>query len=134
MGYRAAIPSPREERAGRGLGRGVPYLLTRRLFNVGSVAPLPGPLPIPSSWGEGEATAQLALWQLLSSILRMGQSRRAFKPRESSWNGEIALVTLDQGFRVVWLPIDFSVQLFLLAGFKAADARVVVQANDYPLK
>ncbi len=65
MAYRAAIPSPREGREGRGPGRGVAFLLTRRSFNVGRVSPLPGPLPIPSSWGEGEATSEFALWQLL---------------------------------------------------------------------
>jgi len=40
-------PSPREGRAGRGLGRGV------RAYSNNSGAPLPGPLPTLSSWGEG---------------------------------------------------------------------------------
>ena len=63
MAYSEVIPSPRERRA----GRGVPFLLTRCLSNVGKVSPL----PIPSSWREGEARLQFALWQLVLSMLRI---------------------------------------------------------------
>ena len=46
---RESSPSPREGRAGRGLGRGAAFT---RLANNG-ITPLPNPLPTPSSWGEG---------------------------------------------------------------------------------
>jgi N-acetylmuramic acid 6-phosphate etherase len=45
--HHRTAPSPREGRAGRGLGRGV------RAYSNEATAPLPGPLPTPSSRGEG---------------------------------------------------------------------------------
>ena len=56
----AASPSPREERAGRGSGRGE--------FKQGR-PPLPGPLLLRSSGGEGEPPASLALSFLKSTAV-----------------------------------------------------------------
>ena len=49
---RPSSPSPREARAGRGLGRG--ELQKRPIHHW--VTPLPNPLPTPPSWGEGTAS------------------------------------------------------------------------------
>src|SRR3989442_4628541 len=48
---KSSSPSPREERAGRGLGRGARSVELSALWG----SPLPDPLPTPSSWGEGIA-------------------------------------------------------------------------------
>jgi tetratricopeptide (TPR) repeat protein len=49
-------PSPREERVGRGPGRGAPLENSQE----DKITPLPNPLPIPSSWGEGTRLASHA--------------------------------------------------------------------------